>query len=97
MAQRVIWSPSAERDLHKILEYWINRNKSITYSKKLLARFIGYSKLLKLKNNIGKRTDLPNVRQAIVGDYSIFYEISKTHINILRIWDNRQNPISFKL
>lgn len=97
MAQRVIWSSSAEKDLQQILEYWIHRNKSTRYSKRLLSLFIDYSKLLQRKNNIGKPTDVLNVRQGVIGDFSMFYEVAPTEIYILRIWDNRQNPESLKI
>jgi toxin YoeB len=35
MAKQIVWTKRAESDRLKILKYWINRNKSKTYSKKL--------------------------------------------------------------
>jgi len=35
MAKQIIWSLRAQNDRKEILGYWIERNKSNTYSKKL--------------------------------------------------------------
>ena len=35
MAKQVIWSLRAQNDKKEILDYWKQRNKSNTYSKKL--------------------------------------------------------------
>jgi len=40
MAKQIIWSLTAQLDRKEILLYWINRNKSRTYSKKLNKLFI---------------------------------------------------------
>ena len=37
MAQRqVIWSKTADKQLSAVLEYWVNRNKSNVFAKRLL-------------------------------------------------------------
>jgi len=45
----------------------------------------------------GIPTDDPQLRIVIVKDYSIYYDIYSSHIEILTIWDNRRNPKSFEL
>ena len=35
MAKKIIWSANAKADKIEILNYWLDRNKSNTYSKKL--------------------------------------------------------------
>jgi toxin YoeB len=35
MAQQIIWTKKAKKELIDILQYWINRNKSNTFSIKL--------------------------------------------------------------
>jgi len=42
--------------------------------------------------DLGIKTDFENVRSLIVGDYLIFYELSKDLIIIHTQWDSRQNP-----
>ena len=39
MAAKVVWSVRARRERFEILEYWANRNKSKTYSRKLYQLF----------------------------------------------------------
>ena len=99
MAKKVIWSKQAIKDRKEILQYWIDRNKSNTYSIKLNNLFIDAIELIAAHHNIGILTDLENVRSKLAKDYYIFYEINELTINILAIWDCRQNPnnIEFKL
>ena len=92
MAKRVIWSPLAKRKRHQILEYWVKRNKSKSYSIKLNSLFKDAQKLISEHPNIGIPTDEPNVRHKLVRDYSLFYELRQDSIIILTVWDNRQDP-----
>ncbi len=93
MAQRkIIWSIRAQQDRLQILGYWIERNKSKTYSEKLYNIFNSAIELIAEHPEIGKRTDQRGIRAKIVRDYMIFYHYSKLHLNIMAIWDTRQNP-----
>lgn len=92
MAKRIIWSLKAQNDRKAILIYWINRNKSKTYSKRLNNLFVEAIKIISVFPEIGKKTDMPGVRLKIVKDYLIFYEIEKDAVLILSIWDNRRDP-----
>jgi plasmid stabilization system protein ParE len=96
MAKRVIWSPLAKRKRCEILEYWINRNKSKTYSRRLNSLFKGAQKLISQHPNIGTPTDDPKVRHKLVRDYSLFYELREDSIIILTVWDNRQDSDKLK-
>lgn len=80
-----------------ILEYWINRNKSKTYSEKLLNLFINATILIQEYPQIGKPTTDKRVRFKVIKQYMMFYEEHKDSIIILRIWDSRQNPQKLKL
>ncbi|WP_258098559.1 type II toxin-antitoxin system RelE/ParE family toxin [Marinoscillum pacificum] len=97
MARKVIWSPLAQHKRKKILLYWIERNKSKDYSRKLNKLFIQAANLLAKHPNIGQLTDYPHVRVKIVRDYLLFYEYTESAIFILTIWDSRQNPEKLKL
>ncbi|MBI6115734.1 type II toxin-antitoxin system RelE/ParE family toxin [Salegentibacter maritimus] len=92
MAKKVIWSSRAQNDRKEILEYWIKRNKSKVYSKKLAELFRQAEILVTNYPEIGKPTDSKNVRIKVVRDYLLIYEIKKNQIFILTIWDSRQNP-----
>lgn len=82
MAKEIIWSKRALKDRFQILEYWISRNQSSTFSKKLDLIFLQKIKLLSLYPHIGKKTNLDNIRIKVVNSYLIFNEISETHIYI---------------
>ena len=89
---KIEWSTLARIDLIEILEFYINRNGSASYSKKLNSK-IKKSLLLISKNpHIGIKTDFENVRALITGDYQIIYEIIEEVILVAMIWDSRRNP-----
>ena len=94
MAKRIIWSKRAKQDKKSILSYWMIRNKSNVYPKKLNKLF--KSAILWLsKNPYGRReTDYQGIYVKIVRDYKILFEEDEDAIYILTIWDTRQNPRS---
>lgn len=96
VARRIVWSTSAKLLLKIIFEYFNFRNKSKIYSLKLNAFIQTELKKLLQQPNIGKKTDLINVRGLLIENYYIFYEINETHIIILSVWDTRQNPKRLK-
>jgi toxin YoeB len=92
MAKKLIWSKQALQDRKDILDYWINRNKSKTYSIRLNNLFIDAIKIIAEHPNIGIATDFNNVKGKLVKDYYIFYQENQDSIQILAIWDCRQSP-----
>ncbi len=96
MAKQVIWSLRAQNDKREILDYWRQRNKSNTYSKKLNELFKESIRIILDFPQIGKVTDDTKARIKIVRDYLIIYEETETQILILTIWDSRQEPDKLK-
>jgi addiction module RelE/StbE family toxin len=92
MAKQIIWTHKAQQERKEILQYWRIHNQSKTYSKKLNQLIKKALALIAAHPNIGRRTDIENVRVKMVRDYLIFYEEQNDHIFILSIWDNRRNP-----
>jgi plasmid stabilization system protein ParE len=90
--RKVIWSPKAKLDLFLILDFFYKRNGTKTYSRKLNTTLRNSVRLLEKYPEIGVNTDIQNVQNLIEGDYSIFYESKPDVIEIITIWDNRQNP-----
>jgi toxin YoeB len=95
MVKQIIWSPRAQSDRLNILEYWFNRNKSKNYSRHLNQIFIESTQIIRKYPYIGKQTDIENVRIKIIKDYLMTYKISENYIEILTIWDSRQDDENF--
>ena len=89
---KIIWTEKANLERKEILDYWIHRNKSKSFSLKLNRLFIDNLKLLSSNPNIGRKTKFDNVRVKIIRDYLLFYEILEKEILVLSIWDGRRNP-----
>ncbi len=93
MAKRnVIWTKTADLQFVGILEYWVKRNKSNTYSIKLVKLVTQRTNQIAETPFIYKSTDFKDYRVASLGNYSIYYKINDTEIIISAFWDNRQNP-----
>lgn len=89
---KIEWSTSARIDLLDILDFYIKRNKSASYSKKLNADINKSVALISNNPFIGTETNYNTVRAFITGDYQIIYEIFDQLLLIIMIWDCRRNP-----
>lgn len=88
MAKRnVIWTRTADIQFVGILEYWVKRNKSITYSKKLVKLVSERTKQIADKPLTYKATDYKDVRVASLGNFSIYYKVSEKEIIITAFWE----------
>jgi plasmid stabilization system protein ParE len=98
MAKRkIVWSDRAKKRLYGILEFYIQRNKSKTYSIKL-QRLINKEVKLLIKNpDIGLKTTEDSTRGLIIQDYIVYYGIIDDKIIIHTIWDSRQNPDTWSI
>lgn len=88
----IFWTQTAIKQRDHIFDYWNNRNKSNTYSRKLNLTIRERVELLKSQPNIGKKTNFGETRAIIMGHYSILYKIDRPRIVITGFWDNRQDP-----
>ncbi|MBK8388337.1 MAG: type II toxin-antitoxin system RelE/ParE family toxin [Saprospiraceae bacterium] len=92
MVKQIIWSKKAKEDKTEILRYWLNRNKSNVYPKKL-NDLIKEAILWIVENPFVRRnTDYEGVYVKQVRDYFILFEETESTIYILTIWDTRQDP-----
>ena len=89
---KVEWSIEARLDLLDVLEFYILRNKSAAYSKKLNSKINKNIKLITKNPLIGLQSQIDSVRALITGDYQIIYEIFDNIILIIMIWDCRRDP-----
>lgn len=93
MARRnVIWTRTADLQFVGILEYWINRNKSKTYSKKLIKLVAKRTAQIAETPFIYKAIDFNDVRVTSIENFSIYYKVTHEAIIVMAFWDNRQDP-----
>lgn len=62
MAVRIIWTNTAVNQRRKILNYWNKRNKSKTYSRKLVTEITQRVKFLVNNPEIYVKTTFPDIR-----------------------------------
>ena len=98
MTKSVIWSPLSEKDFENILDYlfnvWGNKvaNKFIDITEDLIAQISTNPKQFPYFN---KRKQ---VRKCVLTKHNtLYYREMKEQIDILRIYDTRQDPKKLKL
>jgi len=93
MAKRnVVWTRTADIQFVGVLEYWVKRNKSNLYSKKLIRLVSKRTEQIAKNPFIYKSTNIEDVRVASLGNFSIYYKVKDEEIIITAFWDNRQSP-----
>lgn len=98
MPKLIIWSPLAASDFENVLDY-LNEN----WNEQVAVRFINEIEIL--TSNIAKQPkQFPLVNKklkvrkcVITKQNTLFYRETKDSIELLRIFDTRQNPIKLKL
>ena len=93
MPKPVIWSPHSEQDFDQILDYLQKKwdfqviEKFIEITELLIDQISLYPKRFPV---INKKL---NVRKCVLTKHNtLFYREMKNHIDILRIYDSRQDP-----
>ena len=97
MAHKIVWTEKANIERLRILQFWIDNNKSSVFSLKLDKLFISAIRDLSKKPTIGRKTEFENVRVKIVREYLIFYEIIRQDLVILSVWDGRRDKKNLKI
>ncbi|MGV7105220.1 type II toxin-antitoxin system RelE/ParE family toxin [Flavobacterium sp. U410] len=91
MAEKeIVWSEIAKLQFANILEYYVERNGSETYSLKLIDEVEDLLNTLSKSELIGRLTSNKFTRVISMKVYLIFYEINGNRIEIVSFWDNRQ-------
>ncbi|NPA45156.1 MAG: type II toxin-antitoxin system RelE/ParE family toxin [Chlorobi bacterium] len=94
----VFWTEFAKSKLDDIFEYY-NFNISFSFASKLVTNIIDKTIILKKQHYIGQKEELlkdrpQGFRYLIYKNYKIIYWINSTknRIEIVNIFDTRQNP-----
>lgn len=91
--KQVVWTDTAIAELEGILQFYLDRNQNNNYSNWLLSSIEKRIELISIYSQIGRRTDLPNIRILPFSDFGIIYKDTTTLIYNESIWDFRQNPM----
>ena len=99
MSKQIVWAPLSESDFAKILEY-LNDN----WDEKVANQFIDLTENTLAQISINPKQfpviyKKEKLRKCVLTKHnSMFYRDSKTHVEILRIFDTRQDPntLTFK-
>lgn len=97
MAKEIVWTETSIKDRLSIYQFWIDHNQSDTFSIKLELLFNESAKLVAIFPDAGTKTDFENIRVKVVRSYKLFYRNQNDRIEILRVWDSRQNPSTLKI
>lgn len=92
MAKKTVWTETAVRDRFRIYQFWYWHNKSENYSQKLEKLFNESANIIPRFPEVGTKTDFKNVRVKVVRNYNIFYCILEDRIEIIRVWEAKQDP-----
>lgn len=92
MVKQVKWTSRSINDRVSIYKYWQQHNRSTEYSDKLELLFEKSANLISKFPHIGIKTGYRNVYSKVVRQYKLFYRIQEEEIQILRVWDTRQDP-----
>jgi plasmid stabilization system protein ParE len=88
----VVWTDTAVRQRRKILLYWTKRNKSSSYSKKLISEISERVQFILINPDAYINTNFLDIKTSTLGHYNIFYKITPDNLIVVALWDNRQNP-----
>src|SRR6056297_919703 len=96
MARRIVWSKRSQEDRKRIFSYWNKRNESKGYSRKLNKLFNEAAEFVAENPNTGKVTKRKGIRVKFVSHFALIYKISTNNIQVLAIFDTRQNTEKFE-
>lgn len=74
--RKLIWSQSALNDMTEIFDYYNKRNKSKTYSTKLLGEFRAIMRLILSSPRMGIKTEDENIRYVLLVTMPYFMKSS---------------------
>lgn len=97
MAKKIVWTIKAKNELIDILEYWIYRNKSNTFSIKLNTLIAQQLGLVAKFPDIGRTTDIPNVSIKVINNYLLYYEVVDEVLYVLSIRHTSRNPKTLRI
>jgi plasmid stabilization system protein ParE len=81
VVKTVIWTDTAVRERRKILNYWAKRNKSSTYSEKLIFEILARVKFLLKNPESFISTDYKDIRTSTLGHFKYLLQNNRERTN----------------
>ena len=94
MAQqrKIKWTRTADLQYTGVLDFWLKRNKSSAYPRKLIELTSERLSQIARYPFIYQLSEYDNIRVTPLENFSIYYKVYNDLIIIVAFWDNRQNP-----
>jgi plasmid stabilization system protein ParE len=97
MSYTIRWSPTARISYLNILEY-LEKEWSLSEVASFVRRINVVLDFLRVNLKIYPNSDLKKIRRAVVTkQVRLFFEINGEFVDVLLLWDTRQNPSELKL
>lgn len=90
---QIKWTRKALLSFADTLKYWNIHNSSEAYSRKLIKE-VSKKETLSCQNpNIGSPSEINDVKYFLIDkNFSLYYRINESIIEVLAFWDNKRNP-----
>ena len=92
MGIKVFWTPKAVETFNQVINYL-----SVSWNEQVISDFVSKTKgtitLLETGKVKFRATEKKQVHEVLVTQHNLLiYRVKKTHIELLRFYDTRQNP-----
>ena len=95
---KINWSKRAQKEFNDTIIYWIERNKSDSYSKKLIKEVEKKQDFLLINPHSGTPVNYKSVfKIQVLKHFSLIFDLKDDEIKILSFWDNRRNPDNLEI
>ena len=89
---KIIWTETALQLKRNILTFWIEKNKSTVFARKLNNLIFKRVKLIADTKVQFQKIQNSDIYVSNLGEYSILYRMDEKNLYILAIWNQKQNP-----
>jgi len=89
--RKVVWTETAARQRREVLRFWLRRNHSAAYPKKIVGQIRERLSIVCEYPESGFHTPHGDTRMVAMGKFSIYYRFDDTNVVVMAFWDNRQN------
>lgn len=92
MALEIVWTPEADKEFERIIDYLLNKwsekdvSQFVTTTDKIIDYISIYPKMF-------RKTNKRNVHEALITEHNLMvYRVMKSRIDIITFYDTRQDP-----